>query len=575
MSARTTQTTASSRKDEAVSYFPNTKELMMTDQSKPPKQVPLDILQVDRFLQEFRTDLTDVMMMAVDEWSAVLRDDIRIWLENNGLEPGWQSFRDWMNEICREDAMPVLFPNLPPESISEEKTENSPESNSQASDLAGFVAGKGEAHDYLPDWMPLPPLYHNENHPNPLAVIKLFTPDSSWRWFLMEYDGDDLLFGLVAGLETELGYVSLRELQRVTGPMGLHIERDLWFRPTPVRELPEYKERWGNSGPYPGEPPVPDPPPDSPTPTKPSNSAVPPQTENHTTPPQELPDGWTSEDIRFLLDKLAEGPILVAESGLGIPTIHEDFGAETRHLGFGLMQVTGDGYTLRFDAGGAMQHTPASKSWTRLSIKGQYNGYDCNTVRQTLSSWLSPESKPDEVQPWQMTRLIYQQSKALQVVDGVPVLNGADGEAHEHLVRAALARGEVVPAEVLADYPDLLPEARGSLSSTTQLGDEDNHQQVTDAAAGHSLAEVAALVPEMSGVDIEGQPISQAQVELERWELALLTGMVDKRDSAFYQALNAIAQSETLEVALDRIPATDTHRRALVEKQLAALRAQG
>ena len=89
----------------------------------------------------------------------------------------------------------------------------------------------------------------------------------------MEYDGGDLLFGLAVGLETEFGYVSLRELQSVTGPMGLHIERDLWFRPTPVRELPEYKERWGEGGPYSmslalGKPPVPDPSPDSPTPSE-------------------------------------------------------------------------------------------------------------------------------------------------------------------------------------------------------------------------------------------------------------------------------------------------------------------
>ena len=123
--------------------------------------------------------------------------------------------------------------------------------------------------------MPLPSLYHNEDHPNPLVMIKLFTPDSAWRWFLMEYDGDDTLFGLVAGLETEFGYVSLRELQSVTGPMGLHIERDLWFRPTPVRELPEYKERWGEGGPYPGKPPLPDPSPDSPKPSEYGSTEIP------------------------------------------------------------------------------------------------------------------------------------------------------------------------------------------------------------------------------------------------------------------------------------------------------------
>ena len=150
-------------------------------QTTTPKQVPLDILQVDSFLRDFRSDLTDVMMMAVDEWSAALRDDMRSWQESDGPEPGWQSFRDWMNEICREDAMPLLFPKLPPEATPEIKTGRFDESS-----LAGFVAGKGEAYDYIPEWMQLPPLYHNEDQPNPLAIIKLFTP----RFFLaLVFDG--------------------------------------------------------------------------------------------------------------------------------------------------------------------------------------------------------------------------------------------------------------------------------------------------------------------------------------------------------------------------------------------------
>ena len=74
-----------------------------------------------------------------------------------------------------------------------------------------------------------------------------------------------------------------------------------------------------------------------------------------------LPDGWTEEDVRFLLNVLEEGPILVADTKLGIPTIHNNFGAEVEHCGFGLMEVKGDGYGLSFDAGGAMQRTPSGK----------------------------------------------------------------------------------------------------------------------------------------------------------------------------------------------------------------------
>jgi hypothetical protein len=58
-----------------------------------------------------------------------------------------------------------------------------------------------------------------------------------------EFDGQDLLFGLVVGFEIELGYWSLSELEAARGPWGLPIERDLWFEPTPLSQLPDYP-RW-------------------------------------------------------------------------------------------------------------------------------------------------------------------------------------------------------------------------------------------------------------------------------------------------------------------------------------------
>ena len=45
-------------------------------------------------------------------------------------------------------------------------------------------------------------------------------------------DGDYLFFGLVDGHEAELGYFSLLELENARGPLGLRIERDLWWKPT-------------------------------------------------------------------------------------------------------------------------------------------------------------------------------------------------------------------------------------------------------------------------------------------------------------------------------------------------------
>ena len=69
------------------------------------------------------------------------------------------------------------------------------------------------------------------------AFLKLFTPDSSWTWYCVEFDPEQrLFFGLVLGMEQELGEFSLDELEAVRGPLGLPIERDLHFEPTPLRD---------------------------------------------------------------------------------------------------------------------------------------------------------------------------------------------------------------------------------------------------------------------------------------------------------------------------------------------------
>ena len=78
----------------------------------------------------------------------------------------------------------------------------------------------------------LPPLYAQEHGADPLVICKFFTPDGSWTWYALEFDGEDVFFGLVIGFESELGYFSLSELQAVRGPLGLPIERDLHFQPT-------------------------------------------------------------------------------------------------------------------------------------------------------------------------------------------------------------------------------------------------------------------------------------------------------------------------------------------------------
>ena len=85
----------------------------------------------------------------------------------------------------------------------------------------------------------LPALYSSEHQKDPVARVKFFTPWTCWTWYATEFDGEDTFFGLVRGLDTELGYFSLSELESVTGPGGLRIERDLYFTRTPLSKLPE------------------------------------------------------------------------------------------------------------------------------------------------------------------------------------------------------------------------------------------------------------------------------------------------------------------------------------------------
>jgi hypothetical protein len=112
--------------------------------------------------------------------------------------------------------------------------------------LADITRFPQEAMELLPGEIraALPPLYHNEKQGlKAVAPVKFFTPDAGWTWYATEFDGDDLFFGLVSGLEIELGYFALTELEGVRGPMGLPIDRDLYYDPQPLEQLQAYEQR--------------------------------------------------------------------------------------------------------------------------------------------------------------------------------------------------------------------------------------------------------------------------------------------------------------------------------------------
>ena len=84
----------------------------------------------------------------------------------------------------------------------------------------------------------LPPLYAQDSKGGKaVAYVKFFTPSSNWTFYVLEFDGEDTFFGLVDGFEKELGYFSLSELEKVRGPMGLPIERDLYWKPKTLEEI--------------------------------------------------------------------------------------------------------------------------------------------------------------------------------------------------------------------------------------------------------------------------------------------------------------------------------------------------
>ena len=97
----------------------------------------------------------------------------------------------------------------------------------------------------------LPKIGETDGQKDPLLQVKFFYPDFDWTWYVMEFDGDDLFFGLVDGFEKELGYFSLSELMGNRGKLGLEIERDEFFISVPLSEkLPWWKEKLSDNATY-------------------------------------------------------------------------------------------------------------------------------------------------------------------------------------------------------------------------------------------------------------------------------------------------------------------------------------
>ncbi len=88
----------------------------------------------------------------------------------------------------------------------------------------------------------LPALYSQEDDADPEVVCKFFTPTSSFTWLVLEGSAKDDTWVFFTKCyshlcpEGELGYVTLEQLTEIKGPMGLGVERDLYFTPKPLSQ---------------------------------------------------------------------------------------------------------------------------------------------------------------------------------------------------------------------------------------------------------------------------------------------------------------------------------------------------
>ena len=83
------------------------------------------------------------------------------------------------------------------------------------------------------------PEWHSLRKPNEVVkvIVKFFCPWNDWAWYAVEFDGEDTFFGFVHGDFPEFGYFSLSEMESVTGPLGLKIERDMHFGNHTLKEV--------------------------------------------------------------------------------------------------------------------------------------------------------------------------------------------------------------------------------------------------------------------------------------------------------------------------------------------------
>jgi len=75
-----------------------------------------------------------------------------------------------------------------------------------------------------------------------IVVVQYMMMDSDWKWYACsaskdEISGDVQFFGLVNGLEIELGYFWLSELKKARGSFKLPVQRNPFWRERTLKEV--------------------------------------------------------------------------------------------------------------------------------------------------------------------------------------------------------------------------------------------------------------------------------------------------------------------------------------------------
>ena len=89
----------------------------------------------------------------------------------------------------------------------------------------------------------LPWLCGSEPLIDPVVHALLYASWGDWAWYVIEFDGDDTLFGLIYGYAEVMGHFSLlaefslAEIEGLKGPEGERVERDPHFVPRPLSAI--------------------------------------------------------------------------------------------------------------------------------------------------------------------------------------------------------------------------------------------------------------------------------------------------------------------------------------------------